>query len=127
MEVEDKAVQEAIEMTVRSRELTITVRERLVRWEPVLLFNVDKTEGYVGDTFKFYGWLQYEFEEESRPIPNRIVELFIDGIGRVASTTTDANGYYEFSWIPTEPGTYRVYAEAEVEAEYYPPETYPGG
>ena len=97
---------------VRSRTLTITVQERIT-WEPVLLFNVDKYEGYVGDVFTFYGWLQYEFEEESQPIPDKTVELYING-RRVASTTTDANGYYEFKWTPDKAGTYRAYTEAEV-------------
>jgi len=125
MAVQDKAVQEAVEMTVRSRELTITVQERIT-WKPVLLFNVDKTEGYVGDTFTFYGWLQYEFEEESRPIPNKTVSLWID-YEVIDAVLTDENGYYEFKWTPKAPGTYRAWTEAEVEAEYYPPETYPGG
>lgn len=97
--------------TVRSREITITVLEA---GEPALLFNVDKWEGYVGETFTFYGWLERVYDEEAtEPIPNVTVRLYING-NLVGSAVTGSNGYYEIKWTPTAAGTYTCYAEAEV-------------
>jgi len=74
---------------------------------PTLTINVDKTEGRVGDTFTFSGYLT----QNGEPITYTYVTLYIDGKA-IGAAMTDENGRYEAPWIPTEPGTYKAHTEA---------------
>lgn len=71
-------------------------------------------------------WMQYVYQQLERPtnatgVP---VELFVlDQNGNyrsIGTTTTDANGYYSYLWMPDIEGKYTVYATFPGSESYWP-------
>jgi len=80
--------------------------EELVTYN--LTLEVDKTKGYVGDTFTFYGTLT----GNGTPVPEATVTLYKNGVSTGLSDTTDVNGNYSISWQSDEIGSFSFYTEA---------------
>jgi hypothetical protein len=81
---------------------------QLVKEAPSLTLSVDKTSGYVGDTFTFEGVYK---DGQGEPLSGYVVNLMINGING-GSATTGGDGSYSVQWIPTAMGNYSIYAEA---------------
>jgi len=64
---------------------------------------------YVGQEVSFRGQLT----EDTTPIEGVPIKLYVNGKA-VAETVTDEGGNYEFKIKFEEPGTYKVYSEAEI-------------
>jgi len=73
-----------------------------------LTLEVDKAEGYVGDTFTFYGTLT----QNGTPISGATVVLYKDDASTDLSDITDDNGNYSIPWMADEVGTHEFYTEA---------------
>ena len=97
---------------VRSDTLTISVTSPV---EYHLSITVDKTEGFVGDTFRFSGYLMMYDPAVGRSVPVTLTEvsLYIEG-EEVGSDVTDSQGRYSIDWIPQEAGIYHAHTEAIV-------------
>lgn len=66
-------------------------------------------ERRVGKPIKFGGTFEYNGE----PQTGREVKIYVNGV-HVATGVVDQWGNYEATWIPSEAGVYKVYAEVEV-------------
>ncbi len=71
-------------------------------------------------------WMQYVYQQFERPtnatgVP---VELFVldanDNYRSIGTTTTNADGYYSYLWMPDIEGKYTVYATFAGSESYYP-------
>ena len=81
-------------------------KEPLVTY--TLSINVDKTRGYLGDTFTFYGTLT----GDGTPVSGAKVTLYKEGVSTGLSDTTDADGNYSIPWQSDEIGSFEFYTEA---------------
>ena len=75
---------------------------------PSLTLVVNKTAGYIGDTFTFSGFYR---DGEGSPLVGYETNLVVNGSIR-GSAATGADGSYSIQWTPTAKGTYDIYAEA---------------
>lgn len=73
-----------------------------------LTLEVDKTQGYIGDTFIFYGTLT----GNGMPISGATVTLYKDDVSTGLSDTTDDNGNYSIPWTADEVGSHNFFTEA---------------
>ena len=81
-------------------------KEPLVTYE--LTINVDKTTGYLGDVFTFYGTLT----SNGTPISGATVTLFKDDVSTGLTDITDENGNYSIPWESDQLGNHTFYTEA---------------
>ncbi|MGD6850981.1 MAG: hypothetical protein ACQCN6_02845 [Candidatus Bathyarchaeia archaeon] len=71
-------------------------------------------------------WMLYVYKQFARPSNATGVDVtfsVIDGNGNfreIGHTTSDANGYYSFSWVPDISGNYIVYANFAGSNSYWP-------
>lgn len=70
-------------------------------------------------------WMEYVYMQKTKPtdVTGVSVELYvIDSNGNyrnIGTTTTDANGYYSYNWIPDITGKYTVHAVFSGDNSYY--------
>ena len=81
-------------------------KEPLVAYE--LTINVDKTKGYIDETFTFSGTLT----ENGTPISGATVTLYKDNVSTGLTDVTDENGNYSIPWTADEIGSHEFYTEA---------------
>jgi len=86
---------------VKSSTVTISIREK-----PGLTITVDKTSGYVGDTFTFTGY----YTIDGKPYPDREIVLYKDGV-EIGRTKSDIDGAWTIKWTADSAGTFTFYAE----------------
>lgn len=72
-----------------------------------LTLTVDKTTGYIGDTFGFSGY----FTQDGAAIVETYVTLYRDGVA-VGTAVTDSRGFYSISWVADVTGTFTFHTEA---------------
>ena len=77
-----------------------------------LTLTVDKTTGYVGDTFVFRG----KFTQNGVAVVGAIVTLFRDTIA-VGTATTDSVGAYSIRWTANVTGSFSFHSEATTPAK----------
>jgi hypothetical protein len=71
-------------------------------------------------------WMKYVYQQNSRPTDATGVEVTLNVIDannnfrEIGKTTTDADGFYSFSWIPDIPGKFTVYASFAGSESFYP-------
>jgi len=88
---------------VASPGITITILA-----EPALSINVDKTTGYVGDSFSFHG---FYFDDYGNPLEGYLVVLY-SGVGNyVGEYVTSGTGEWAVSWTAPSVGSFSFYAE----------------
>lgn len=92
-------------MSVVSPTISVTVYAAPV---PELSVNVDKTTGYIGDTFTFFG----THVQDTTPVPGAEIILYKNGV-EVGRSITDAAGGYSILWIADVEGTFSFHTETE--------------
>jgi len=71
-------------------------------------------------------WMLYVYKQFAKPTDTQGVPISLsvvdanDNYRTIGQTTSDADGFYSFSWQPDIPGKYTVYASFEGSAAYYP-------
>jgi outer membrane protein assembly factor BamB len=71
-------------------------------------------------------WMQYVYMQKPRPadvtgVPVMLSVLDANGNYRtIGNTTSDANGFFSFAWMPDIPGQYTVYASFGGSESYWP-------
>lgn len=91
-------------MSVVSPTVTVTVHAVPA---PSLTLAVDKTEGFLGDVFTFYGVLM----QNSTSVAGTTVSLFRNGVV-VGSGVTDGAGNYVIPWVADVEGFLSFHTEA---------------
>jgi len=91
-------------VSVISPTVTITVHAIPV---PTLSLSVDKTDGYLGDVFTFYGVLM----QNGAPVAGTTISLFRNATA-VGSGGTDGAGNYSIPWTADVEGLLSFHTEA---------------
>lgn len=91
-------------MSVISPTVTITVHAVPA---PSLTLTVDKTDGYIGDTFTFMG----TFLQNGTPVSGASITLYQNGLVAGSATTNGAGGY-SIPWVATMEGMLTFRTEA---------------
>jgi hypothetical protein len=71
------------------------------------------------------GWMEYVYKQQTKPANTTGVEVTLevkDANGNyrsIGKTTSDANGFFSFSWKPDVPGKYTVYATFDGSESYW--------
>lgn len=73
-----------------------------------LTINVDKTTGYIDETFVFYGTLT----QNGTPISGATVTLYKNNVSTGLTDVTDESGNYSIPWTADEVGSHNFFTEA---------------
>lgn len=98
-------------MSVRSPDVSLTVYAAIYY---SLSIAVNKTVGYVGDSFTFTGRLMGFDPMAGSPfaVPNAVVNFYHNGVKAIGAFKTDSLGYYSIPWTASSAGTHVFYTEA---------------
>ena len=93
----------------KSPDVTITILETPTT-TPTLTLTVDKTTGYVGDSFIFTGNLSYD----GTTMPGITITLYNGLLSTGLTGVTDADGNYAITWVADAVGSVSMHTEAQV-------------
>jgi hypothetical protein len=72
------------------------------------------------------GWMEYVYQQKPKPANVTGVEVVLSVVDAnnncrdIGTTTSDANGFFRYTWTPDIPGDYAVYASFEGSNGYWP-------